>query len=723
MAVDYPLTRFSRFGANLGRLTLVGTDALVWTESLDGTDQLVIRCLEDVAKGERIVWCDAQGVWHEHVVDEPKRVHDSTGRPVTEATCINSICETWDDYVEDIVPSGNSTVHMTRILTGTRWSAGNSDITTSLSKTYYHESVREAIKECCDLFGGELVTSVTTDANGVKARTAAIVTARGNQLSAKRFVWRKDLQSVTRTVLSEDVKTRVYGYGKGVETGTGGYGRRLTLEDANGGKKYVEDAAATKVWGHPGPNGTVLPAVGTFVDEQCDDAATLLAETKAYLAKVSQPQVSYEANAVDLADFGRSWEEFALGDSVAIVDDEFGERAGDGGLQLRGRIAKLERNLLTHETKVTFGTITDDLTTRFASIGQSLRSASYRNASVDVIAGLPASYLNQLVTAINNQFEASGTYRYTSFDRGDIWSNVPLDANGNATTSVNAWAININGAGLRIANSLNADGTWNWRTFGTGEGFTADEINAGTLTADRVRAGLLTDNQGKNYWNLTTGDFSLSANAKVGKSTIATKDYADGAAKDAVEAQTQLDVFNRLTNNGQTQGIYLSNGKVYLNSSYIKAGTMQAGVITDAKGYSKWDLTNGTFTTKNMSASNMTASGSFTTGTNTSYKAVLSNGSLNFYYNNSPTIRLTSIPSYSDGNRGGYLETSSGSTYLGLRSPKLYTATNASSAGTIGYTGPFKYITEITLSSDGRINWSTSSIHFTNGICTGGGNG
>ena len=571
MAVDYPLTRFSRFGANLGRLTLVGTDALVWTEALDGTDQLVIRCLEDVAKGERIVWCDAQGVWHEHVVDEPKRVHDSTGRPVTEATCINSICETWDDYVEDIVPSGNSTVHMTRILTGTRWSAGNSDITTSLSKTYYHESVREAIKECCDLFGGELVTSVTTDANGVKARTAAIVTARGNQLSAKRFVWRKDLQSVTRTVLSEDVKTRVYGYGKGVETGTGGYGRRLTLEDANGGKKYVEDAAATKVWGHPGPNGTVLPAVGTFVDEQCDDAATLLAETKAYLAKVSQPQVSYEANAVDLADFGRSWEEFALGDSVAIVDDEFGERAGDGGLQLRGRIAKLERNLLTHETKVTFGTITDALTTRFASIGQSLRSASYRNANVDAIAGLPASYLNQLVTAINNQFEASGTYRYTSFDRGDIWSNVPLDANGNATTSVNAWAININGAGLRIANSLNADGTWNWRTFGTGAGFTADEINAGTLTADRVRAGLLTDNQGKNYWNLTTGDFSLSANAKVGESTIATK--ADVTTLD--ESLNQEAIFNRLTNNGQTQGIYLQDGKVYINGEYIKSGSIE----------------------------------------------------------------------------------------------------------------------------------------------------
>ena len=41
----------------------------------------------------------------------------------------------------------------------------------------------------------------------------------------------------------------------------------------------------------------------------------------------------------------------------------------------------------------------------------------------------------------------------------------------------------------------------------------------------------------------------------------------------AIEAQTQLDIFNKLTNNGQTQGIYLENSKVYINASYIKAGT------------------------------------------------------------------------------------------------------------------------------------------------------
>lgn len=42
----------------------------------------------------------------------------------------------------------------------------------------------------------------------------------------------------------------------------------------------------------------------------------------------------------------------------------------------------------------------------------------------------------------------------------------------------------------------------------------------------------------------------------------------------AIESQTQTDIFNKLTNNGQTQGLYLSNGKLYLNASYLKTGIL-----------------------------------------------------------------------------------------------------------------------------------------------------
>lgn len=57
------------------------------------------------------------------------------------------------------------------------------------------------------------------------------------------------------------------------------------------------------------------------------------------------------------------------------------------------------------------------------------------------------------------------------------------------------------------------------------------------------------------------------------------EDYADQSAQDAVNAQTQNSIFNKLTNNGQTQGIYLENSKIYINGEYIKTDTLSADKV------------------------------------------------------------------------------------------------------------------------------------------------
>ena len=54
----------------------------------------------------------------------------------------------------------------------------------------------------------------------------------------------------------------------------------------------------------------------------------------------------------------------------------------------------------------------------------------------------------------------------------------------------------------------------------------------------------------------------------------------DFVAQNAVNAQTQASIFNKLTNNGATQGIYLNNGKIYINGEYIKANSITADRIT-----------------------------------------------------------------------------------------------------------------------------------------------
>ncbi|HFL3547502.1 TPA: hypothetical protein ACG3PB_004106, partial [Clostridioides difficile] len=42
---------------------------------------------------------------------------------------------------------------------------------------------------------------------------------------------------------------------------------------------------------------------------------------------------------------------------------------------------------------------------------------------------------------------------------------------------------------------------------------------------------------------------------------------------------TQLEIFNKLTNNGLAKGLYMVGNELYLNASYIKTGTLEGQFI------------------------------------------------------------------------------------------------------------------------------------------------
>lgn len=56
---------------------------------------------------------------------------------------------------------------------------------------------------------------------------------------------------------------------------------------------------------------------------------------------------------------------------------------------------------------------------------------------------------------------------------------------------------------------------------------------------------------------------------------------------------TQEEIFNRLTKNGELQGVYMEDGELYINAKYIKSGK-----ISSANGESYFDLDDGTFYSK-----------------------------------------------------------------------------------------------------------------------------
>lgn len=493
--------------------------ALTHTDELNGEDSVDITTTFALKQGYRLVWVDRLGEVHEHVCQDPKGFH-AGGETVYTDTAINSICETYGDYIEDKRPYGYGFLQALNVcLEPTRWTAGTVDQPGTVDKglTFYHTNSRESLKSILEC-GGELETEIAVSGGKVSSRKVGVRSHRGAKGGHRRFTYTKDLASVSRTEHYGAI-TACYGYGKGIETDTGGYGRKLTFGEINNGKNYVEDATALKLYGRPDGRGGHAHVFGQYENSNCEDAATLLAETRAYLDSHKEPGMTYEADAVDLVQFGRDWEGVAVGDDVQIVDMCFSP-----ALRCEGRVTKLVTDELGGAMRVTLGNITETMTDMWLAQQKQVSSLSRRSSSWDVAASTPPSYLQQVMDAMNNQFNMSGSsYTFTSFEQGTIYASVPMDANGRSTTGKGS-AMQLCSQGLRIAAGCNADGSWDWRTFGTGAGFTADLITVGTLMGDLIKAGTIQDRAGKNYWNIDESELHIGPGAKLGDKDIATTD-------------------------------------------------------------------------------------------------------------------------------------------------------------------------------------------------------
>lgn len=364
------------------------------------------------------------------------------------------------------------------------------------------------------------------------------------------------------------------------------------------------------------------------------------------------------------------------------------------------------------------------------------------------MAGTTPAFLQQLIDSLNEQFNMNGmSYMHVSYQNGFIFSSVPLDEDGRPTAT-GGTAMQLCSLGFRIAAGTKADGSYDWRTFGTGNGFVADWITTGTLMANLIKAGrmvvgdpndpvFMVDFDSKDVvisatasvGNSSAGDIVVSADVQYGLSDSSTvqpttwsttalwaqgkhlwtrvkMELADGTIEyttprrianesgigsaevieqyylstssttqtggywsntqpvwvsgryywtrsrikwsngtytytDPVLARgltsgnqstdnldnslTQREVFNRLTNNGQTQGVYLSNSKLYINASYIATGT-----ISDATGKNYWNLSSGYLRTTSGYIGGLTIENSYVG--NSVFR--LTNSGIHFYYSN-----------------------------------------------------------------------------------------
>lgn len=587
-------------------------------DRLNGEDSLTLDLVgTPLQKGDRIVWQDKFGKWHEHAVADTTEEHKG-GRIVQTTYCENSIAELLTDYLVEVEPRGVvASDALSRVLeaSGSRWEAGRVEPKGTESFSWYHENAYEAVTDIVEAYAGELQTSIELSGPNVTARRIDILARRGADYG-RVFTYGRDLVGIERSVSSDPIYTALYGYGKGVQTydeetgeATGGYSRKITFGEVNGGVDWTGDDDARLKYGVPDGKGGVKHAFGQVEFSDCEDEQELLELTKAELETASKPKVTYKGSVLDFGAAGfANGEDCQTGDTIYLRDRELDVR-------LQGRVLEIERDLLDEKnTNLTLGNIRETFTQRFGSAYADLDWLKSQADRWSGAADLPESYIDAVVARLNTLMNTTGGFTYIEAGNGIVTYDKPRNANP-------TMAIQIMGAGFRIANSKNSDGTWNWRTFGTGEGFTADLINAGTIkggsntwnleTGDlEFTQGVIHNADDSNYWNLSTGELRLaSTGVKVdGNKTLGSyvSDTASSAANSAVSDQlsayvpkrdfdrylTFENTFNALTHDGADQGFFIQGGKAYVNASYVRTGIIVGGDRA-VHGQTQWDLDQG----------------------------------------------------------------------------------------------------------------------------------
>lgn len=519
---------FDRWGNPLGDLPYA--IKAIRTRATDGTDTLDITTIGEINKDERIAFKDSLNRWAEYLCQSTQTAR-AAGMPVTVAYCTGSIAELSRTYIEDKRNrNANAKACLAKALEGTRWAVGTVEtgtLTGTADLSFYHCTVLDAVQKTADTYGLEVQTEYQPDPTGnqIGRRIIHLVEHRGSTNTTKRFEYGKDLTQIKRDIDSGDVITRLYGWGKGIEQtndqgeATGGYGRKISFADVNNGKPYVQDDNALANWGIPGPDGTRHHSEASVDFPDCEDPKELLNLTKAALKTRTTPTVSYTADVTALGQAGYDPEGTDVGDSVQIIDTSFATP-----LRLEGRILQIEEDLAGSlaDTKITLGNIRQTYTQRLAAQQQALDKLVSNSGAWNSAAGGTGPYMKDLIDRINQIMNATGGYTYLKPGQGIYVYDKPEDQNPTQ-------CIHIGGGYWRIADHKKPNGDWDFRSLANGKG----------IFADTVFTGRLSDAAGLNYWDMDTGEFSLSANSTINgnkASGLATQTQAQKLATDAQTA-------------------------------------------------------------------------------------------------------------------------------------------------------------------------------------------
>lgn len=400
-----------------------------------------------------------------------------------------------DGYIKDFRPTNREVVGvLTTILEGSRWQLGSVNVQRNYTGNFYYVTRKEAMSKLIEATQIEIKPRLEFSRGKITGRYLDVFTRLGAR-NGKVFVHGRDLLTVSEKKSQGAIYTAVVGRGKGEETDTGGYGRRITFKDVvwtksrgnavdkPAGQEYVEIPAMTELYGFEKGTKPRIKIV-EFQDET--DKEKLLRLSYEWLEKNSRMQVEYSAKVLNVGNL-------ELGDTVGIFNPKL-------GIKYETRVFKVKRNLV--DNKLTEFGIGDKVTTspfsRTIELAKEMKN--FQDDTVYWLDKIRERLSDKLINedGYNYDLKADNEYKvpagYYSFDK-------PIDQNPTKVVYMGAGKI-------AIANSKKPTGEWNWKTFLDGTGATLDLINTGVLKAGRIQSA-----DGSSYWDLDTGEFHLQQSA------------------------------------------------------------------------------------------------------------------------------------------------------------------------------------------------------------------
>lgn len=512
------------------------------------------------------------------------RIYDTekTDDSIT-AIALPAFCDSKDDHaLLDVRPTGKNGQQALDILCAGSKYSGESDITKAATAYYVRKNLMEAINGDIDQsfvnrWGGEILYD----------NYKIIINQRVGGNYGARAEFGFNLEGIKEHVDMSSVVTRI------IPVAYNGY----TLEgktpwvDSPNIKKYQKIYTRTIEFSE-----VKLKEDSTDDDENAcntlEELRNRLIEEcqKQYAVGIDLPEITYEVDMISLEgteeykDY-KDLEKIGLGDDVKCSHHVL-------DIEITARATELVYDCINRRNKkVKLGKFTK---TAFDSQFETEhRVDSITNPDGTIMAEKVQGILNGIYTQLKLQSTVAQKVKGRAFTVEDLDPDSPL-------YGCMTWGTQ----GLQLATKRTADGRdWDWTTAVTAQG----------IVADAIITGLLSDKTGRNYWNLDTGEFRLSADAfKVDDQTV--EDYINGKIDNAT-AQIRLltmqlsnDMCSVATEADGTGGDYsecYTEVMLLIGTTDITDSDKVQYTVNPSAGVDgSWDLTRKRYTVRDMSEDN-----------------------------------------------------------------------------------------------------------------------